>query len=193
MYIPWTQREGDQPSAYSYLVRVASGDPRQIAPTLDRVIRDADPALRLRRSRPYASLVGENIGTERTMAVVGGFFGALAIVIAGVGVFGVLAFQVARRTNELGIRMALGASRAGMMALVLRDVTAMVAIGVALGAGGAFVSADLARNLVFGISATEPAVLATAAAVLGAAAFLAAWLPARRAARVDPLTALRHE
>ncbi|MGH8723104.1 MAG: FtsX-like permease family protein [Burkholderiales bacterium] len=107
--------------------------------------------------------------------------------------FGVLAFQVARRTNELGLRMALGAGRRTIMRLVLRDMFVMVAAGVAIGTGGALVLTGLARTLLFGLTPTDPAVFVTAASVLALAAVLAGWLPAHRASRIDPLIALRHE
>jgi predicted permease len=193
MYIPWTQREGEQPSGYSYLARVVAGDPMRLVPGLDRVIREADPALRVRAARTYATIVDQSIVTERTMATLGGFFGVLALLVAALGMFGVLAFQVGRRTNELGVRMALGASRRTMMGLVLREVVVMVVAGVSIGAGGALVLTGLARKMLFGLTPTDPSVFAVAASVLAVAAVLAGWLPARRASRVDPLVALRHE
>jgi predicted permease len=193
MYIPWMQREGEQPSSYSYLVRVAAGDPMRLVPGLDRVIRDADPALRIRTARTYATIVDQSIATERIMALLGGFFGVLALLVAALGMFGVLAFQVARRTNELGVRMALGASRGTMMGLVLRDVAVIVIAGVSIGAAGARALTGLARTTLFGLTPTDPRVFLVAASVLTVAAVLAGWLPARRASRVDPLVALRHE
>jgi predicted permease len=193
MYIPWTQREGDQPSAYAYLMRVASGDPLRLAPGLDRVVRDVDPGLRVRSAMTYATLVDRSIAIERIMAALGGLFGVLALVLAGLGMFGVLAFQVTRRTNELGVRMVLGASRWSMMRLVLKDVAVMLVAGVAIGAGLALMLTGIAGRIVFGLTPNDPGVFAVAASVLACAAVLAGWLPARRASRVDPMVALRHE
>jgi len=193
MYISWMQREGQQPSSYSYLARVATGDPMRLAPGLDRAIREADPALRVRTARSYTTIVDQSIATERIMSALGGFSGVLALLVAALGMFGVLAFQVVRRTNELGVRMALGASRGSMMGLVLREVVVMVVAGVSIGAGGALVLTGIARKILFGLTPTDPAVFAVAASVLAGAAVLAGWLPARRASRVDPLVALRHE
>jgi len=115
------------------------------------------------------------------------------LLVAALGMFGVLAFQVARRTNELGVRMALGASRRAMMGLVLREVIVMVVAGVSIGAGGALVLTGLAGKILFGLTPTDPSVFLVAASVLAVAAVLAGWLPAVRASRVDPLVALRHE
>jgi predicted permease len=194
MYIPWMQRDGDpQPSSFAYIVRAASGDPRHLAGDLRQVVRDVDPALRLSTARPYNEFIAESIGTERIMATLGGMFGALALLVAALGLFGLLAFQVARRTNELGVRMALGAGRASLMFLVLRDVAVMVVCGVALGSVAAAMTAGVARSLLFELTPTEPAVFAVAATALALTALLAAWLPARRAANTDPLAALRHE
>lgn len=193
MYIPWTQREGDQPTRSTYLARVTAGDPLRLVPGLDRLVRAADPALRVRTATTYTTLIERSVATERIMATLGGLFGLLAIVIAGLGMFAVLAFQVSRRTNELGVRMALGASRGMMMRLVLRDVAVMVVAGVAIGGGGALLLSGLARKILFGLTPTDPRAFAAAASILVAAALVAGWLPARRASRVDPLVALRHE
>ena len=193
LYIPWTQRAGDQPTRYSYLVRSATGDPQRLVPGVERLVRELDPALRLTAATNYEAIADRSIANERIMAALGGVFGVLALVVAALGVFGVLAFQVARRTNELGVRMALGASRGAMIGLVLREVTGMVLAGVAIGAGGALAVTGLVRNMLFGLTPTEPRAFLVAALVLASVALAAGWLPARRASRVDPLVALRHE
>jgi predicted permease len=194
MYIPWTQRDGDlQASAYNYVLRVDAGDPRRLVAEVRRVVREADPSLRLTTARPYSEYVDESIGNERIMATLGGVFGGLAMLVAALGMFGLLAFQVARRTSEMGVRVALGAARRSLIALVLRDVGVMVAGGVVLGSVAAVMTTGIARSMLFGLSPTQPAVFAGAAAALALTAMLAAWLPARRAANVDPLVALRHE
>jgi predicted permease len=192
MYIASMQR-GEQPSNYSYLVRLVTGDPLRLAPGLERVVREADPALRVQTAMPYATVINRGIATERVMATLGGLFGLLALIVAGLGMFGVLAFQVARRTNELGVRIALGASRWGVTRLVLSDLVVMLVAGVSIGAGAALMVTGLVRTILFGLTPSDPGVFAVAASVLALAVLLAGWLPARRAARVDPLVALRHE
>ena len=193
MYIPWTQRDGAQPSTFNYVLRASDGDPRRLVPDVRRVIREADPGLRLTTARTYGDYIDESIGTERIMATLGGMFGGLAMLVAALGMFGLLAFQVARRTNELGVRVALGAGRGSLVALVLRDVALMVVFGVVLGSAGAALTTGIARSLLFGLTPTQPEVFLAAAGALAATALFAAWLPARRAARIDPLVALRHE
>jgi len=127
------------------------------------------------------------------MAALAAAFGGLALLVAALGVFGLMAFQVARRTNEIAVRLALGASRSRMVAQVLREAGATAAAGITAGAAVSLLATGVVRNLLFGVTPTEPAVFAVAAAALAGATVLAGWLPARRASRVDPLVALRHE
>lgn len=193
MYIPWTQQSGQQPSNYTYVARVTGGNPMSIAPALDRVLKEIDLGLRLQTPRTYAAIIDQSTVTERIMATLGGFFGLLALIVACLGIFGVMAFQVSRRINELGLRMALGASRADIMRLVLREVVVMALAGSVVGGAAALALAGLASKLLFGVKATESGVFALSAVVLSLAALGAAWLPARRASRIDPMAALRHE
>ena len=192
LYIPWTQRY-DNPPTYGYLLRVDRGDPLRVRSAVSRAFRELDPVERIARMSTFAAWIDETIPTERLMATVGGLFASLALLLAGVGMFGVLAFQVAKRTNELGVRTVLGASRWSMMRLVLRDVTVMVAPGVIVGGGIALMLGRLARGLLFGLTPTEPGVFVIATLTLVSAALVAACVPAHRASRVDPLVALRHE
>ncbi len=193
MYIPAPQRTGETVADYTYMARIAGGDPGALSPVLQRLVPEIDPLLRLRIAQRYGVLIDQGIVTERIMAALGGFFGLLALVIACIGIFGMLAFQVSRRTNEMGVRMALGARRGDILALVLREVTLLLAAGTVIGAAAAMTLTGLAGKLLFGVTATSPDVFATAAAALCGASLLAGWIPARRAARIDPMAALRHE
>jgi ABC-type antimicrobial peptide transport system permease subunit len=194
MYIPWMQIEGEPPSNCNFLARVTAGDAMQLAPTLEKVVREVDAALRVRRPpQAYSAVVDQSIVTERIMAALGGFFGLLALVLAGLGVFGATAYQVSRRVNEIGLRMALGASGGGIAALVLREVAVLLLGGCVIGGAAALALSGLTRKMLFGVTPADPAVFVLAAVVLGLAALAAGWLPARRASRVDPMVALRHE
>jgi predicted permease len=193
LYMPWTQREGEELQDYHFLARVTTGDPMRLVPALEKVVRQADPGLRLFTARTYAAVVDQSIVTERLMAALGSFFGVLALIVAGLGIFGVMALQVSRRVSEIGLRMALGAQPREIVALVLREVAVLVIAGCVIGGAAALTLTGLTRSMLFGITPTEPAAFALSAVALAGAAFAAGWLPARRASRVDPLVALRHE
>ena len=145
------------------------------------------------RTITYATQIDRSMVRERILATLGGLFGALALVVAAVGMFGVLAFQVTRRTNEFGVRVALGATPRRITGLVVRDVALMLVLGVAIGSAAALTLTGFARTILFGLTPTDPGVFAVAALVLAAVGMLAGWLPARRAAHLDPLVSLRHE
>ena len=130
---------------------------------------------------------------ERLMATLAASFGFLGLVLAVIGLYGLLAYTVARRTSEIGIRMALGADRRRVIGMVMKQAAALVLAGVAIGAPSAFALTRLAQSLLFGLSPRDPATFVGAAIVLAAAALLAGFWPARRASKVDPITALRCE
>ena len=120
-------------------------------------------------------------------------FGGLALLVASVGLFGVMSYSVARRTNEIGIRMALGAQRQDVRRLVMRESMILVAAGVAIGLGGAIAASRLVSNLLFGLPPTDPTAMAGAMTVMVLVSALAGYLPARRASRIDPIVALHYE
>ena len=194
LYVAWSQREErDQPSSYNYLVQVTGQEPLRHAPDVERVIQETDAGMRIRRITPYDALINLSIANERVLATLAGLFGTLGLLIAAIGMFGVLAFQVSRRTNELAVRMVLGARRSSIHRLVMRDVAAMLVPGLAIGAAAALMLTGVTGSLLFGVTPDDPGAFATAAAVLASVAVLAGWLPAQRAASVEPMAALRHE
>jgi predicted lysophospholipase L1 biosynthesis ABC-type transport system permease subunit len=135
----------------------------------------------------------ESVARERLLATLSSFFGLLALLLASAGIYGLMAYGVSRRVNEIGIRMALGARVADVVWLVLRETLVLVALGVAVGLPVALIASQSASRMLFRLTAEDPATLGAAAGILGMAAVIAAYLPARRAAMVNPVTALRYE
>jgi predicted permease len=175
------------------LVHTTSSDPMWIVPEVETLLRNIDPALRLGNVSTFEEHIDRSILTERIMATLGSFFGVLALVVACLGIFGVMAFQVAQRTREFGVRMALGATRWRVITLVLRDVSVIVVVGSAIGVATAAGVARAIKAFLFGVETTDPTVFLFAIALLAIASVCAGYIPARRAARVDPMVALRHE
>jgi putative ABC transport system permease protein len=143
--------------------------------------------------RNFENQIGDSLLQPRMVALLSGFFGALALLLAMIGLYGVTAYGVARRQAEIGIRMALGAQAGSVVWLVLREVAVMLALGTALGVGASLAAGRLVATLLYGVKAHDVAPLTLAALVLAAAAGIAAYLPAHRAARLDPMSALREE
>jgi putative ABC transport system permease protein len=141
----------------------------------------------------FRSIVRESLLRERLMATLSGFFGVLALLLASIGIYGLLSYAVASRTNEIGIRMALGAGSRNVISLILKEALVLVLIGVVVGIPIVLYVSRFARSLLFELSPTDPISLALAGMVLLIVALLAGYLPARRATKVDPLVALRDE
>jgi predicted permease len=165
----------------------------QLAPALRHELATLDPDLPLARIRTLSTLVHEATQGQRAVTELVDFFMAVALGLVGIGLYGTLSYHVLQRTREIGVRVALGAARRDIVRLVFRQGSSWVLVGVALGAGGAVALATALRAMVYGIDALNPFTLLAAAAAVGVAAFVACWLPARRAARVDPIVALRAE
>jgi predicted permease len=176
----------------SVLVRTRR-DPETLAPALRSIVRDLDPALPLFGVETLDETLSNTLGQRRFTMIVLGVFAMVALLLSVVGVHGVLNYAVAQRTRELGIRMALGAEPRELRGLVLGQGAWLAAAGLALGALGALALARLLRTLLYGVGTSDPATFAAVAVLLGTVALLASWLPARRAARLDPVAALRSE
>jgi ABC-type antimicrobial peptide transport system permease subunit len=148
---------------------------------------------KLVRFETLTSQLEGSLVQERLMATLATVFGGLALLLAAVGLYGVLAYTVVRRTNEIGIRLALGAQRSQVLGLVMRDATRMLALGTAIGLPAAWAASRLVSSMLFGLATSDPATIVVALALLVLTGLLAGFLPARRATRVDPLVALKCE
>jgi putative ABC transport system permease protein len=155
------------------------------------VVRDIDPGLPLAQVRTLEQVLERSVSTPRVTALLLGAFGALALVLSAIGVYGVTSYSVARRTNEIGIRIALGARVGTLVRWIVWRAMRPAGVGLTLGLAGAYFGTGLMRKFLYGISPTDPISLGTACLLLLAIGAVASWLPARRAAAVDPLIALR--
>jgi predicted permease len=191
LYLPYLQH----PSAInemSFEVRTV-GNPLAIATDVRRAVAAIDKNVPLSDMQTQVQQIDRFLMKERLFATLSAAFGVLALVLAAIGLYGTISYAAARRTSEIGIRMALGASRSSVLWLILRGTLAMLAVGILVGLPASLAAAQLVRSQLFGLSAMDPASLAGAVVILGALAMAAGWIPARRAARVDPMTALRYE
>ena len=190
VYIPVSQ---DYPAEVTLVIRAAR-DPLALIPMVRRAVAEVDPELPVSDVKTIDELLaGRALLMPRIAARVTSSLGVLALVLALVGLYGIVSYAVAQRTRELGIRLALGATGSGVVRLVLREGLKLAGIGIAVGMVVALVITRVARSLLFGVSPTDPLVLLLVLASLGGVALLASWIPARRAARTDPMLALRSE
>jgi putative ABC transport system permease protein len=193
LYMPFAQAHATgAPSTVGLAVRVATESPMLLANTLTDAISRVDGNLAL-TFRPLAAFVDGALVRERILAMLSGFFGALALLLAGIGLYGMTSYTVNQRSSEIGIRMALGASAPGVAWLVLGRVAALIVVGVGLGAALSLWASRFVATLLYGLEPRDPLTFVGAALVLLAIGALAAWLPARRATRIDPARALREE
>jgi putative ABC transport system permease protein len=186
------QRQVPAMNTVTVLLRT-HGDPLALRAALADVVRRVDPAQPVFNVRTMEQDIARTQVTARLYTHLLGCFSGLALLLAAVGLYGVISYSTAQRTREIGIRLALGAVSAEVFRLILRDGFRLIAVGTALGLAAALALAQLTRSLLFGVSTADASVYAGVVVLLGAIAALACWLPARRAARVDPLVALRAE
>jgi putative ABC transport system permease protein len=189
LYVPLAQ----VPSRSLLIAIHTSGEPRALTPALKRAISGLDASLALGRVATMDERVAGTLARPRVNALLLGAFAATALMLAALGIYGVIAYGVVQRTRELGIRMALGARSEDVLRLVLRQGMTPVLAGLALGLGGAAVASRVLRGLLYGVGGTDPITYALVAAFLAAVALVASYLPARRAATADPVVALRSE
>jgi predicted permease len=195
MYLPLAQldlSDGVAGSNVSLSVRSAGGAPVSLVRPVLAAVSGVDRNLSL-TARTLAEQVDASLTQERLLAMLSGFFGALALLLAGVGLYGVTSYGVNRRRSEIGIRMALGAEPGAVVRMVLRQVAILVGAGVLTGGLASLWAAQYAGTLLYGLQPRDPATLALSAGVLMAVGAVAGWLPARRAARIDPARVLRDE
>jgi ABC-type antimicrobial peptide transport system permease subunit len=175
------------------LVARTSGDAAALAPALRRAIREIDPGVAVADVRTMAEVAGQSLWKQRLFGGMFASFGLVALLLAVTGVYAMMAYAVAQRIHEIGVRMALGARTGQVLRMVVGQGLTIAAVGVGIGLAGAFAVTRLMAGLLEGVSPSDPLTFALVALLLASVAVLASWLPARRAARVDPMIALRSE
>jgi predicted permease len=185
-------RQAKQQRGLHFYLRM-SGDPEAVAPLVRRAVSALAPNLPVRDLKTMRQQIDESVGAERRLSALTVSFAGMATMLAAIGLYGVLAYDVARRTREIGIRMALGARIAQVRGLVMRQVGLTLSIGTAIGLGAAAAAGRLIQATLFGATPWDPVVYVSAVAVIVLMTFAAAYVPARRASRVDPMVALRDE
>jgi predicted permease len=190
LYLPY--RQVDFVQGMTVYAR-ALGDPTAIFAAMRRAVNELDSNVPIYRMRTLDQQLDKSLMSERLLASLSGVFGLLATLLAAIGLYGVMAYMVVRRTREIGIRMALGANRGSVVWLVMREVLLLSAIGVAIGGAGAYAATRLVQKQLFGILPTDALTMALSALGIATVALVAGYLPARRATAIDPMRALRWE
>jgi predicted permease len=189
-FVPYVQQTEVGGVTYEIRTRV---EPDAILPALRRVVQQIDPDLPLVNVRTQDQQIDADLQQERIFVTLTSGFGLLALALACVGIYGIMAYSVANRRNEIGIRMALGAQPGQVRGMILRESTWLTGAGIAVGVGAALVLTRLVKSMLYGIEPWDPVTLAGGVLILMAVALAASWIPARRAAGVQPMEALRHE
>jgi predicted permease len=189
LYLPQTQNA----TRALFVAVKAAGDPAALAPAVAREIHAQDPELPLYHMRPMSDRVGDSLARQRFSMLLLTIFAGVALVLASVGVYGVMSYLVGQSTREIGIRMALGASRQAVLGMIIRQGMAVATVGAAIGVAGALTLSRVMRSMLFGVQGSDPLTFAAVSLMLAAIALVATYLPARRAARIDPMVSLRTE
>jgi putative ABC transport system permease protein len=190
MYLPRTQIPFD---IMSIVIRTSVSDPSTLTSAVRKELAGMDSAIPLTSVRVFEDYVSRSLARPRFDALLLSIFAGTALILTAIGIYGVMAYSVAQRTNEIGIRIALGAAQSNIFRLVIGRAMALVAISVVIGLVGAFAATRLLNSLLFGVGAWDPTTFSSIVILMSLVAFLAAWLPARRAMKVDPIVALRTE
>jgi predicted permease len=190
-YVPVAQPIFPLDSA-SFAIRTLA-EPSSVIAGVRSAVLSLDPALPITVARPLGEIIDDRMVQDRLLARLSMAFGAVALLLATIGLYGVLSYGVSRRTNEIGIRKALGAQHSAVMTMILRETGLLLTVGLLVGVALSALGMRLITSRLYGIEPTDPWAFAAAIAVLAGVALVAAWLPAHRASRVDPLVALRHE
>jgi len=189
MYMPFAQ----QPESGMALMIRTTNDPESVAAAVRHEVRGLDKTQLVYNVRTLESVMSEAVVTPRFRTSLLGVFAVIALILAMVGIYGVVSYAVTQRTHEIGIRMALGARAADVLKLILRNGMGPVLLGVTLGLAGAIGLTRLMASFLFGVTPTDPIAFTIVTLLLMAVVLMAAWLPARRATRIDPCAALRAE
>jgi putative ABC transport system permease protein len=190
VYYPYAQYPARQ---QTIVIRTNRDDPHSVFPALRAAVRELDPKLALYQVQSFDEAVASSLWHERLQGNVLSIFAVLALLLACTGLYGVIAYAVAERSRELGVRIALGATRRDVLWLVFSQSARLVAVGTAIGLGVALVSVRILDTLLYGVQPTDPATFTIVPVLLGAVALIAALVPARRATRVDPIISMRAE
>jgi ABC-type lipoprotein release transport system permease subunit len=181
-----------EPGYASRVIIRTLADPATLAHAAESTLQSLGHQYSL-RTETFEQRAGETLVLQRMIAILASGFSLLALLLAAIGLYGVMSYSVTRRTAEIGIRMALGALRADVLRMILGEVLLLIAIGIAIAIPIAFACGKLISGMLFGVSVTDPATVIISSAILIAVAALAGFLPARRASRVDPMVALRYQ
>jgi putative ABC transport system permease protein len=188
-YYPYAQT----PVRYSAIVARTHGDPLSLTTAVHHAVLRVDQDQPMTSPRTMEMAISDSVAQQRLNMILLGIFGVLALVLAGVGIYGVMAYTVTQRTHEIGIRMALGARRRDVLKMVVGQGMLLAVGGIGIGLVGAFLVTRLMETLLFGVTPTDPATFGGVALLLLGVAFFACCIPARRATKVDPMVALRCE